>query len=110
MFGVSTAFMDSTVLITDIQRVDSVYLSPTGQLLMGRNLYSAQLQQHVEEQAGLPRTTCAVFYDIKPGKLQKVYADIKAKYTKEKNVKTVFISPETFRFKPEIYFESHPNP
>lgn len=110
MFGVSTAFMDSTVLITDIQAVDSVYLTSSGSLLIGRSLYSAQLQQHVEQYVGIPRTTCAVFYNKKLTKLQKEYINLRKKITKDNTMKLLLVGSEVFRFQPEILYDSNSNP
>ena len=48
MFGFASSFSDSTVYMTSVQRVDSVYLTHKKLFLDNRENYSLQLKEYLE--------------------------------------------------------------
>ena len=61
LFGYALSPVDSVVYLTSIQRVDTVYMEKKTKMLMGRSLYSDQLQQYLENSMGVRGAICAVF-------------------------------------------------
>ena len=59
MFGFASSFSDSTVYMTSVQRVDSVYLTHKKLFLDNRENYSLQLKEYLES-IGAPKRTCIV--------------------------------------------------
>ncbi len=70
MFGFASSFNDSTVYITSVQKVDSVYLSHKNLFLEGRDNYSFQLRDYLES-IGEPKRTCIVMFDRNFKKAEK---------------------------------------
>ena len=62
MFGFASSFNDSTVYMTSVQRVDSVYLTHKKLFLDNRENYSLQLKEYLES-IGAPKRTCIVIFD-----------------------------------------------
>ena len=73
MFGFVASFNDSTVYFTNIQKVDSVWVTNKKSMLAGRNQYSYQLRDYFAQQRNMPNNT-----DLK--KLEKKYIKMKNKY------------------------------
>lgn len=80
MFGFVASFNDSTVYFTNIQKVDSVWVSKKKNFLAGRNQYSYQLRSFFAEKRNLPNRTCVVIANIDRKKLEKKYIKMKNKY------------------------------
>ncbi len=102
MFGFSASFNDSLVYITDIQEVDSVFIEPKTEFLVGRVAYGNQLQFFLNDHKERPNTTCVVFFDRKQENIRKKYNKIMKRY--KNNDKTILktLTQEEFRFVPEI--------
>ena len=86
MFGFASSFNDSTVYITSVQKVDSVYLSHKNLFLEGRDNYSFQLRDYLES-IGEPKRTCIVVFDRNFKKAEKKWAKLYERYTKKPKAK-----------------------
>lgn len=86
MFGFASSFNDSTVYITSVQKVDSVYLSHKNLFLEGRDNYSFQLRDYLES-IGEPKRTCIVMFDRNFKKAEKKWAKLYERYTKKTKAK-----------------------
>jgi len=101
MFGFVASFNDSTVYFTNIQQVDSVWVTKKKGMLAGRNNYSYQLREFFSQNRQLPNRTCVVVANTDRKKLEKKYIKMKNKYLvnskKPYDVRT--ISENDFKFK-----------
>jgi len=79
MFGFSASFKDSVIYITDIQDVQGAWIDSKSKFLLGRDIYSTQLQEHFNKQQQ-PNRVCAVYFDASRKKIEKLYEKIKKKY------------------------------
>jgi hypothetical protein len=86
MFGFASSFNDSTVYITSVQKVDSVYLSHKNLFLEGRDNYSFQLRDYLES-IGEPKRTCIVMFDRNFKKAEKKWTKLYERYTKKTKAK-----------------------
>ena len=95
MFGFSASFNDSTVYITDIQKVEDAWVNNKSGFLINRDDYSYQLQNYLKQK------------DI-----HKKYDSLKKKYTDKKKGDFLvnYLKPEDFTFTAvtpdEIYTEA----
>lgn len=80
MFGFVASFNDSTVYFTNIQKVDSVWVTKKKKMLAGRNNYSYQLREYFAQQRNLPNRTCVVVANTDRKKVEKKFAKMKNKY------------------------------
>lgn len=100
MFGFVASFNDSIVYFTDIQTVDSVWVSSKKSLLAGRNQYSYQLRDHFAQRLNMPYRTCIVISSLErkdvEKKLQKMKQDYMVKNKGKYDVR--FLSENEFRF------------
>ena len=80
MFGFVASFNDSTVYFTNIQKVDSVWVTKKKQFLAGRNQYSYQLREFFTQKRDMPNRTCVVIANQDRKKLEKKYIKMKNKY------------------------------
>lgn len=97
MFGVAYTPLDSTVYITELQRIAKSEVYKKTKLLYNRSEYSAQLKNFVSN-AGLDRMVTAVSYSPKRGKAEKKYIKMKQKYQK-KGFLVKHITSSDFSFK-----------
>lgn len=79
MFGLSASFNDSTVYITEIQKIADADFAPKTKFLYNRDGYSRQLKAYVKE-LGVEHPTCITFYSTDKKKIDKRYAKVKQKY------------------------------
>lgn len=103
MFGFAASFNDTIVHFTEIQPLDSAWLSSRKTFLLGRDNYSNQLRDYLTQQK-MPYRTCVIFFDRKLNRLQKKYIKVKNKYAfGKKGVPTNndirLISHDDFRFR-----------
>lgn len=100
MFGFVASFNDSIVYFTDIQTVDSVWVSSKKNLLAGHNQYSYQLRDYFTQQMNMPYRTCIVISSINrkdvEKKLQKMKQDYMVKNKGKYDVR--FLTGNDFRF------------
>ena len=80
VFGFVGSFNDSTVYFTNIQKVDSVWVTKKKKLLAGRHNYSYQLREFFANQRNLPNRTCVVVANVDRKKVEKKYIKMKNKY------------------------------
>ena len=80
MFGFVASFNDSTVYFTNIQKVDSVWVTKKKQMLAGRSQYAYQLREFFTQKRNMPNRTCVVMADVDRKKLEKKYIKMKNKY------------------------------
>lgn len=103
IFGFAASFNDTIVHFTEIQTVDSAWLSKQNTFLLGRDNYSNQLRDYLTEQK-MPHRTCIVLFDRKIGRLQKKFLKMKKLYSTGKkggatnnDIRTIAKSDFTFR-------------
>ena len=101
MFGFVASFNDSTVYFTDIQELDSVWVTKKKQYISGKGNYSYQLRNFFTQQRDLPNRTCVIIGSVKRKDVEKKYAKMKQNYlVKNKGKFDVRYLPESeFRFK-----------
>ena len=80
MFGFVASFNDSTVYFTNIQKVDSVWVTKKKQMLAGRSQYAYQLREFFTQKHNMPNRTCVVMANVDRKKLEKKYIKMKNKY------------------------------
>ena len=80
MFGFVASFNDSTVYFTNIQKVDSVWVTKKKQMLAGRSQYAYQLREFFTQKRDMPNRTCVVMANVDRKKLEKKYIKMKNKY------------------------------
>ncbi len=84
MYGVSVNFNDSTVYLTDVQRLDDVIINAEG-AIKNHSGYSLQLKVYLEGTLGKVNQTCAVIYSDKKKKLERRFIKTKKKYIADKD-------------------------
>ena len=80
MFGFVASFNDSTVYFTDIQELDSVWVTKKKQYISGKGNYSYQLRNFFTQQRDLPNRTCVIIGSVKRKDVEKKYAKMKQNY------------------------------
>ena len=100
MFGFAASFSDSLVFFTEIQQVDSVWLTKKKGFLAGKSNYAYQLRNYCEEKMDLPKRTCVVVSSVKRKDVEKKYKKMMKKYVgkKAKNYDVRYISSSDFKF------------
>ena len=100
LFGFAASFNDSTVFFTDIQQVDSVWVTKKKSFLAGRSNYSYQLRDYCERKMDLPKRTCVVVSALKKKEAEKKYKKMMKKYVgkKGKNYDVRYIPSSDFQF------------
>ncbi|MBR3496592.1 MAG: hypothetical protein IKH37_07700 [Prevotella sp.] len=73
VFGVAASFNDTIVHITDIQTLDSAWVSSKSKFLLGRESYSYQLRDYIAETLHMPHRTCITLFATKRSKIEKEY-------------------------------------
>lgn len=102
-FGIAASFNDSTVYITDVQKVDSVWLEKKTNFLIERTNYSNQLRDYLAENKGEARRTCVFVYAKNMKDIMKKYNKTKQLYFKGGNKANVrIIDALEFRFQPVV--------
>lgn len=101
LFGFAASFADSVAYITPLAVIDSAYIGQGG-MLVGRTLYSLQLEQYLEG-LGKPHMTCCVYYATKKPKIDKQYAKMVKRYIKDPSVALAMLPDNAFTFKAEAY-------
>ena len=99
MFGFAASFNDSIVFFTDIQEVDSVWLTPK-KFLAGKSNYSYQLRNFCTDSLGFKNRTVVVVSDVNRKKVEKKYAKMKKDYIEKRagQYDVHFIDASEFRF------------
>ena len=99
MFGFAASFTDSIVFFTDIQEVDSVWLTPK-KFLAGKSNYSYQLRNFCTDSLGLKNRTVVVVSALTRKDIEKKYAKMKKDYIEKRagQYDVHFIDASEFRF------------
>ena len=84
MFGFVASFNDSTVYFTDIQEIDSVWVTKKKHMIAGKSHYSYQLRDFFLRERNLPNRTCVVIGSEKRKDVEKKYAKMKQQYVYKK--------------------------
>lgn len=100
IFGFATAFTDSTGYITDIQCLDSAFVDTKTKFLIGRNMYSIQLQEYLEQNENCKHPITSIFFGDKK-KLEKKRLSIRNRYEKYRDFT---VKPINYVFTPEAYY------
>ncbi|MBO4841401.1 MAG: hypothetical protein J5524_09940 [Bacteroidaceae bacterium] len=105
IFGFAASFTDSIGYVTDVQYLDSAYVDTKNKFLIGRNMYSVQLQQYLQENMDCKNPITSIFFGEKKEKLQKKQLSVRRRYEKYKDytVKTAGCV-----FAPVPYIEQEP--
>lgn len=96
LYGMSSSFNDSIVYITDIQKVDSAYLT-SKYCLGGIREYVAQMNAHFNKTPDSRRTN-TVFFKKDRKKAEKAYLKLRKRYEKQKTELTP-VAEGDFKFK-----------
>ena len=102
IFGYGVSLVDSTAYITDIQRLDTVIIEKKTSFLRDRQLYTGQLVAYLEDSLGRSDMTCAVFFNQKRKKLDKVMARVRKKQG-ALGMKMLPLSQASFAFNSELW-------
>lgn len=99
VYGFSASFNDSTIYITDIQKLDSAWVNKRTGFLYSRENYSSQLKYYLQN-LGVANPTCVISFAKTQKDAEKKYQDLRKKYSKNYESFTVkTLSYETFHFK-----------
>lgn len=98
VFGLAASFTDTIVYYTEIQLLDSVYLTKDG-FLPQRDLYSYQMKNYLEYEKDKPYYTCMIYFSENKSKLTKEASKLKNKYQKAKGILLQAIDSQEFSFK-----------
>ena len=79
MFGFVASFNDSIVYFTDIQEVDSVWLSSKKKMLAGRSNYAYQLRNYCSQALGQTNRTVVIISATKRKDVEKKLIKMKKK-------------------------------
>jgi hypothetical protein len=97
-FGFSASFNDTTVYITNIQAIDSAWVTSKNKFLLNRNNYSLQLKDYLEGKLKLKDRTCIIISNVNKKKLEKKYMKMKHKYINNKDLSIIYLSDNDFKF------------
>ena len=110
MFGFAASFNDSTVYMTNIQKVDAYLANDLTKFLANREDYSYQLRYYLQNNGLVSYPTCVTMYAENENKAMKQFAALKNKYEKSKKKYVVkSISDAEFSYKtitPDSYTSS----
>lgn len=98
VYGVATSFTDSTIYVTDIQEVDSAWVT-AAKFLYSRDNYSYQLRTHLTEK-GMARPVCTTIFALKRKDIDRKYAATKKRYFTGSQYDAKLILASEFRYSP----------
>ena len=96
MFGFSASFKDSLVYVTDIQQVEGAWIDHKTKFLLGRDQYSIQLKEYLEQSMQQQGRICMVIFATKKKEAEKKYLKLMKKYTKGYDVR--YLNAPEFKF------------
>lgn len=99
MFGLAASFNDSTVYVTDVQRVDSAWVDSRTRFLFSRDAYSQQLRQFLAAKGETDRT-CVTTFAFNEKEAIKKFNKLIGKYTgnKKANFNMRYLKPSEFSY------------
>lgn len=89
MFGFAISFVDSAAYITDVQYIDSSFIDTKTKFLVGRNMYSLQLQEFLAKNEGCMHPVTAVFFGKKKEKMEKKMLSVRRRFERDFKIKNV---------------------
>lgn len=98
-FGFSASFNDSVVYISDIQEIDSVWVTTRNNFLVNRYSYSNQLRDFLAEKRHDADRTCIISFAFKKKDIEKKYIKLKQRYTKNGDFEVKTLTNADFLFK-----------
>lgn len=101
LFGFATSYVDSTAYITEVQYIDSAYYDTKTKFLIGRNMYSLQLQEFLKKNEGCSHPVTSILFGKKKEKMEKKLLSVRSRFEGDFNLKTV-----TCPFHAESYEET----
>ena len=102
IFGLGISFTDSVVYLTEVQRLDSAWITPSKHFLMDRALYSLQLQYYMEHQ-GVKNSICSVIFNKGASKTKRQWAKIRKRHEQSPDQRFKIVPLSDFRFQAEEY-------
>jgi len=104
MFGVGISFIDSVTYITNVQQVDGVTISRKRKFLMDRNLYSEQLQKHLDADPPTGKFVTAIFFGPKKAGVTKKWNKVLHRHSNGADGQNLMLLQEAdFKFIAEEY-------
>lgn len=97
LYGFATTLVDSTVYITEIQRLDSAELAPKNKFLVGRADYSNQLASYLASQ-GVAPTTCITSFGVNQHEVEKRYVKLRQRYLKDHRWNIQYVKTSDFNY------------
>ena len=85
MFGFVASFNDSIVYFTDVQELDTIWVTEKKHMVAGRSNYSYQLRDYFAQKMDMPKRTCVVVGGTSRKKVQKKYEKMKKMYSSTKS-------------------------
>lgn len=98
LFGFGGSFLDSVTYVTEIQKVDSVWIDDKTGFLQNRAQYGEQLEEYLLNGLQKENTTCVVFFSEKKKKLEKIYSNVCRKYRAEQGMQFSILDRNTVSF------------
>ena len=100
MFGFSASFQDSIIYMTDVQEVKNVWYESKDKFLLGREHYSSQLKNYLENTKQQPNRVCVVMFAETRKDIEKLFIKMRKEYTvKAKGRYDMrYLTTEEFRF------------
>jgi len=81
MFGFSASFQDSIIYMTDVQEVKNVWYDSKTKFLLGREHYSSQLKNYLENSMQQPNRVCVVMFAETRKEAEKLFIKMRKEYT-----------------------------
>ncbi|MBR1504224.1 MAG: hypothetical protein IJ618_10130 [Prevotella sp.] len=102
MFGFVASFNDSIIYFTDIQEVDSVWLTQKKKMLAGRSNYAYQLRNYCSQALEQPNRTVVIISATKRKDVEKKLTKMKKQYVVKNAGKydIRYIPTSDFKFQP----------
>ncbi len=103
LFGFSASFTDSTIYITEIQKIDSALIETKGDFLIARDSYAKQLRNYFTLKHSDPHRTNIVYFGLTRKKAEKIFSKLRKMYTVKSRNKydLIYLTPSDFTFTPE---------
>ncbi|MBR4920704.1 MAG: hypothetical protein IKZ62_05245 [Prevotella sp.] len=102
MFGFSASFQDSIIYMTDVQEVKNVWYDSKDKFLLGREHYSSQMKNYLENSKQKFNRVCVVMFAETRKEAEKLFIKMRKEYTvKAKGKYDVrYLTTDEFKFEP----------
>ena len=103
VYGFAASFNDSTVYFTELQQLDSAYVDSKTKFLYGRENYSYQFQDYLDQQ-GWKHAVCVTSYGLTKKEAEKKFFNQRKKYVDKGKFYIKYLKSSDFSFqaiKPE---------